>query len=95
MGILKSRQNKKFSYNPRYYRSDKEGSPFTMEHKFDKYRSTVGSNNGWKTKFTNVLEDLRRGSDKQANTRIFVIVAVLILIFLFIIDFDLTIFTQG
>jgi len=95
MGILNSRQNKKFNYNPRFYQSDKEGSPFAMEQKFDKYRSTIGSNKGWKTKFGRVLEDLRSGSDRRANLRIFIIVAIFILLFLFFIDFDLTIFTQS
>lgn len=95
MGILKSRQNKKFNYVPRFYQSDKEGSPYSMEHKFDKFRSTVGSNNGWKAKFSNVVADMRRGSDRNANRRILLIVAILVLIFLFIIDFDLTIFTPS
>ncbi len=93
MGILKTRKNKKFNYTPRYYNSDKEGSPFDIEHKFDKFRSTVGNNRGWKAKFNNVLEDIRNGSDRRANRTIFIIVAIFILIFLFIIDFDLTIFT--
>ena len=95
MGILKSRQNKKFNYTPRFYKSDKEGSPFAMEQKFDKYRSTIGSNSGWKTKFNKVVEDMRKGSDRTANRRIILIVSILILLFLYIIDFDLTIFTQS
>ena len=93
MGILKTRKNKKFNYSPRYYESDKEGSPFEMEHKFDKFRSTVGSTGGWKTKFGNVLQDLRRGSDRRAKITIFVIASILVLLFLYIIDFDLSIFT--
>lgn len=93
MGILKTRKNKKFSYSPRYYNSEKEGSPFEMEHKFDKFRSTVGSNRGWKAKFSHVLNDLRTKSDRRSNRIIFIIVAIFILLFLYIIDFDLTIFT--
>ncbi|NND63008.1 MAG: riboflavin synthase subunit beta [Flavobacteriaceae bacterium] len=93
MGILKTRKNKKFNYTPRYYNSDKEGSPFGIEHKFDKYRNTVGNNRGWKAKFSNVVSDLRNGSDRRANRTIFIIVAIFVLIFLYIIDFDLTIFT--
>ena len=48
MGILKPRKNKKFGYEPRYYENDSEGSPFQMEHKFDKYRSTVGDSKNLK-----------------------------------------------
>ncbi|NNM24305.1 MAG: riboflavin synthase subunit beta [Flavobacteriaceae bacterium] len=93
MGILKTRKNKKFNYAPRYYNSEKEGSPFEMEHRFDKYRTTVGNTNGLKGKFKNAIGDLRAGSDRRANGRIFLIVLVLVLVFLYIIDFDLTIFT--
>ena len=52
MGILKTKKNKKFGYTPRYYKNDGEGSPFQIEHKFDKFRKTVG-NNGLKTNFKN------------------------------------------
>ena len=67
----------------------------TIKYKFDKYRSTIGSNSGWKTKFNKVVEDMRKGSDRTANRRIILIVSILILLFLYIIDFDLTIFTQS
>jgi len=93
MGILKTRKNKKFNYEPRYYKSTKEGSPFGMEHKFDKYRKTVGSTGGWKTKFGNAIQDLREGSDRRGRLTIIVVILVLVLLFLYIIDFDLTIFT--
>jgi hypothetical protein len=93
MGILKTRKNKKFGYEPRYYKSTKEGSPFEMEHKFDKYRKTVGNTNGWKTKFENAIQDLREGSDRRGRLTLVVIILGLVLVFLYIIDFDLTIFT--
>lgn len=95
MGLLKRRQNKKYGYTPRYYNNDKEGSPYQMEHKFDKYRTTVGSTGGWKSKFTNAIDDLKAGSDRRAKITISIIIAVLVLIFLYIIDFDLSIFTQA
>lgn len=94
MGILKSRTNKKFSYTPRFYKSEKEGSPFQMEAKFDKFRKTTGESPSLKGKFVNAWEDLRNNSDKKTNRIILIIIAVLILIFLFIIEFDLSIFTQ-
>tara|TARA_R100000149_G_C5773992_1_gene73085 strand:+ start:211 stop:492 length:282 start_codon:yes stop_codon:yes gene_type:complete len=92
MGILKSRKNKKFDYNPRYYKNDGEGSPYSIKHKFDEYRTTVGGNSGLKSKLNTAWEDLRQSKDRRANRTIILIVAILIFIFLYIIDFDLSIF---
>ena len=92
MGLLGKRKNKKFSYKPRHYEFDGDGSPFSMEHKFDRYRTTVGDNKSLKGKFTTAWADLRQTSDKKANIRLIAIIAVLVLIFLFIIEFDLSIF---
>ncbi len=94
MGILSRRKNKRFNYKPRHYEFDGEGSPFSMEHRFDKFRSTVGDNKNLKTKFKLAWADLRESSDKNTRLRLFVIIAVLVLIFLFIIEFDLSIFYQ-
>tara|TARA_R110000787_G_scaffold43372_1_gene106407 strand:- start:16632 stop:16916 length:285 start_codon:yes stop_codon:yes gene_type:complete len=92
MGILKPRKNKKFGYEPRHYSNDGDGSPFQMEHKFDKFRTTVGDGNNLKAKFKMALEDFKSSSDKKTNKRVLLIISILILIFLFIIDFDLSIF---
>jgi len=94
MGILKTRKNKKFGYEPRYYKNDGEGSPYQIEHKFDKYRKTVGANNGLKGNFKNAWEEMRESKSKRPNRIIFFVAALLILLFLYIIDFDLTIFAQ-
>ncbi|HLV93144.1 MAG TPA: hypothetical protein VKX34_08490 [Aequorivita sp.] len=94
MGILNKRKNKKFNYKPRYFEHDGEGSPFAMEHKFDKFRTTVGESQGLKGKFKTAWADLREKSDKETNLRLIIIIAVLVLIFLFIIEFDLSIFYQ-
>ena len=90
MGLLKTRKNKKYDYTPRYYKG--EGSPYELKHKFDEFRTTVGSNKGLKTKFNNALDDYKNNPDQLANKRVLIIIGVLILIFLFIIDFDLSIF---
>jgi hypothetical protein len=94
MGILKTRKNKKFDYQPRYFDDKGEGSPFQIEHKFDKFRSTVGPNNGLKGKFVNAWGDIRDSSSRGANKTILLIIAVLVFFFLYIIDFDLSIFLQ-
>jgi len=91
MGIFKLRKNKKFDYTPRYFDDKGEGNPFEIKHKFDEYRTTVG-NYGFKAKLVNALSELKGENNKEANRRIFIIIAVLVLVFLFIIDFDLSIF---
>ncbi|MDC7995549.1 riboflavin synthase subunit beta [Altibacter sp. HG106] len=94
MGLISRRKNKKFSYEPRYYKSDKEGSPFQMEHKFDAYRKTVGSSGNLKSKFKSAFQELREGNNRKSNRLILFIAALLVFLFLYIIDFDLSIFTQ-
>lgn len=81
-----------YDYQPRYYKSDKDGNPFKIEYKFDQYRTTAGSNRGLKNKFNNVLEDSKRAGDRNVWLRMIIITSVLLIIFLYIIDFDLSIF---
>ncbi|MCG2417909.1 riboflavin synthase subunit beta [Aequorivita sp. F47161] len=92
MGLIGKRKNKKYSYKPRHYEFDGDGSPFTMGHKFDEFRTTVGENKGLKGKFTAAWADFRQSSDRNANRRLLIIISILVLLFLFIIDFDLSIF---
>jgi len=95
MGVLKTRKNKKFDYTPRYFDDKGEGSPYQIEHKFDKFRKTVGDNKNFKGKLVNAWEDLRDSSNRDSNRRVLVIAAILIFIFLYIIDFDLSIFSRN
>ncbi|PIB32402.1 riboflavin synthase subunit beta [Gaetbulibacter sp. 5U11] len=90
MGFLSKRKNKKFDYTPRFYKG--EGNPFEIKHKFDEHRTTVGDNPNLKQKFNNAIEDLKNNTDKTANRRIVLIVAILVFLFLLIIGFDLSIF---
>lgn len=92
MGLIGKRKNKKFNYKPRHYEFDGEGSPFSMGHKFDQFRTTVGDNKGLKGKFKTAWSDLRQTSDRKTSRRLIIIIAVLVLLFLFIIEFDLSIF---
>lgn len=91
MGFF-GKRNRDYDYQPRYYKSDKEGNPFKIEYKFDQYRSTVGSNRGLKRKLNNVLADSKRQGDRNMRIRLFVIISILVVVFLYIIDFDLSIF---
>jgi hypothetical protein len=88
MGFLKRTHNK-FDYKPRYYKG--EGSPYKIDYKFDKFRSTTGKNKSLKAKFNAAFDDLKN-SDKSVNKTLFIIIAILVFIFLYIIDFDLSIF---
>ncbi len=88
MGLFKLRKNKKFNYEPRYYKG--ESSPFEIKHKFDDQRVTIQKTN-LKGKFKNALEDVKN-SDRQTNSRIGVILLILVFVFLWFIDFDLSIF---
>ncbi|MGB1284427.1 MAG: riboflavin synthase subunit beta [Polaribacter sp.] len=87
MGFLK-RTNKKFDYQPRYY---KGGNPYKIEHKFDEFRVTAGKSKGLKAKFNDALDELKN-SDKGVNKTILYIIFILVFIFLYIIDFDVSIF---
>lgn len=95
MGLFKAKNNKKFGYTPRYYESDKEGSPFQIEQKFDKFRKTIGNEKGLKGKFMDAIDDFKSQTDKQTSRRILLISVILLLLFLVIIDFDLTIFYKN
>ena len=88
MGLFKLRKNKKFNYEPRYYKG--ESTPFEIKHKFDDQRVTIQKTN-IKGKFKNALEDVKN-SDRQTNSRIGVILLILVFVFLWFIDFDLSIF---
>ncbi|UPS91609.1 riboflavin synthase subunit beta [Bizionia sp. M204] len=89
MGVFSKRKNKKYSYTPRYYKGDE--NPYEIKHKFDDFRSTVGSSGGLKTKI-NTADDYKNNADEHANRRVLIIIAVLVFIFLLIIGFDLSIF---
>ncbi len=89
--FIKHRKNKKFSYTPRFYEHDGEGSPFQIEPRFDKFRKTMDKG-GIKQNFASGMEDLKT-SDPGVTRRLLIIIAALVLLFLYFIDFDLSIFT--
>jgi len=94
MGIFKTRKNKKFSYSPRYWNDNGEGSPYQMGNRFDKYRSTLGGNKNLKDKFVSAWEDLKYNEDRNVSKRVLWIFLILLFLFLVLIDFDLSIFTS-
>jgi hypothetical protein len=89
MGIFKTKKNKRYSYTPRFYKSER--SPFEIKHKFDDQRVTIEKTN-LKGMFTNAINDFKTNPNSIANKRVFIIILILIFVFLWIIDFDLSIF---
>jgi len=90
--ITRLRRNKKFEYAPRYFDDEGKGSPFKIEPKLDKYRTTLNAPRGLKGKFGNALADARRKGDRNLKIRMGIILSILVLIVLYILDFDLSIF---
>lgn len=88
MGLFKLKKNKRFNYEPRFYKSS--ANPFEIKHKFDEQRTTIEKTN-LKTTLKTALNDLKNKDQKSTNI-IIVVTVVLSFIFLWIIDFDLTIF---
>lgn len=88
----KLRKNKQYGYKPRYYKDDGEGNPFKIQHKLDRYRSTVDAPGGIKSRWKSAMADRRRAGDRNLKIRLIVILLILLLIVLYILDFDLSIF---
>ncbi len=96
MGALIRRKNKKFDYNPRYYKNKTEDgdnvNPYKIKGKFDDYRNTLGKSGGLKSRFRLAVDDLKSEQSKTSVRIIIITIAILVLLFLFFIDFDLSIF---
>ena len=94
MGIVK-RTNKKYDYQPRYYKSDKEGSPFKIEGRFDEHRKTLVTGGNLKKRFLTAWDELQENKKRGYNKTIALIFIILVFLFLWIIDFDLSVFTAS
>jgi hypothetical protein len=92
MSIFKTRENKKFSYTPRYYKRDGGNNPFKIEGKFDQYRSTIENPSGIKGKLVKAVNEWKTSQDRTNEKRVFLIALVLLVLFLWLIDFDFSIF---
>lgn len=88
MGLMKLKKNKKYNYQPRYYKGD----GFELKHKFDDQRTTINPAKGIKGKFNAAVDDYRNNNDKNVNRRVLLIIGILVFLFLLIIGFDLSIF---
>lgn len=90
MGFLGRRTNKRFEYNPRFYKGKK--NPYGIEHMFDDFRHTAHQGRGLIGRWYSAMFDANSEGDSRVWIRLGFIVAVLLLIALYILDFDLTIF---
>lgn len=89
--MIVRRKNKKYNYEPRFYKSTDDQRPFEIRHKFDDQRTTIEVG-GIKDRFNTAVNDYKSGIDIGVKRRLYIIIAILVLLFLWIIDFDLSIF---
>ena len=86
MGLFKLKKNKRYSYSGRFSEDNsylgKHSVPKKIKSKFDDYRSTVGDDNNFRTKFRNAIEDYKKGSEKSVKIRLVIILSILISLFL-------------
>ncbi|MEH6408117.1 MAG: hypothetical protein V7767_12630 [Leeuwenhoekiella sp.] len=93
VNILKSKQNSRFNYTPRYYKGKDIGNPYAFDSKFNKYRDATNAND-YRAQWTEARKSSRNRGNRVINRTIVYIIIILIFLFLYIIDFDLSIFSQ-
>tara|TARA_X000000368_G_scaffold400349_1_gene372142 strand:- start:513 stop:797 length:285 start_codon:yes stop_codon:yes gene_type:complete len=91
VNLFKLGKNKRFNYNPRYYKDNSNEAIYQFDSVYTKKRNRRSSADiASKWKEERILQ--RNRANRSFSKIIFLIVLALILIFLFIIDFDLSIF---
>ena len=93
VNLFKLEKNKRFSYNPRYYKEKAIQNIYAFDSAFIKNRnftSSVDISSQWKV----ARLSYRNRSNRNFSTTIIVIALDLVLIFLFVSDFDLSIFSK-
>ena len=91
VNLFKLEKNKRFTYNPRYYKDKSVDNIYDFESVYSKNRTSTSSadiSSQWKE--ARIMH--RNRSNSSFSKVIIVIVLLLVLVFLFIIDFDLSIF---
>ena len=91
VNLFKLEKNKRFNYNPRYYKEKSVQNIYAFDSIFSKNRNYTSSSD-FSSKWKEERLSYRNRSNKNFSTKIIVIASILVLIFLFIIDFDLSIF---
>ena len=91
VNLFKLEKNKRFNYNPRYYKEKSIENIYDFDSVYSKRRSSNNQSDissHWKE--ARLIH--RNSSNRDFSKSIIGIALVLFLIFLFIIDFDLSIF---
>ena len=91
VNLFKLEKNKRFNYNPRYYKEKSVQNIYAFDSIYSKNRNFTSSSDV-SSKWKEARLSYRNRSNKKFSTKIIVIASILVLIFLFIIDFDLSIF---
>tara|TARA_B100001093_G_scaffold204034_1_gene196103 strand:+ start:11302 stop:11586 length:285 start_codon:yes stop_codon:yes gene_type:complete len=91
VNFFKLSRNKRFNYNPRYYKDNSNEAIYQFDSVYTKHRNKRNAadlSSKWRE--DRILQ--RNRANRHFSKSIVLIAIVLILIFLFIIDFDLSIF---
>jgi len=91
VNLFKLEKNKRFSYNPRYYKQKSIENIYDFDSIYSKNRNSTSLSDissHWKD--ARLMH--RNTSNSNFSKNIIGITLVLVLVFLFIIDFDLSIF---
>ncbi len=98
ISLFKLGKNKRFNYNPRYYKEKSIKNSIDGYSKIMNFDSVYSKNRNIRSsadissKWKEARLTHRNRSNRKFSSRIIIIALVLLLIFLFIIDFDFSIF---
>ncbi|MBU86952.1 MAG: hypothetical protein CMC53_02565 [Flavobacteriaceae bacterium] len=91
INLFKLGKNKRFNYNPRYFKDDAKKNIYSIDSVYQKNRDSRSSADisfQWKQ----VRLNSRNRNNRFFSSRILIIILVLLFLFLIIIDFDISIF---
>ncbi len=91
VSLFKLGKNKRFNYNPRYFKEKSTHNIYSFDSAYSKNRnfnSSADVSSHWKQSRLNQ----RNRSNRNFSTRVVIIALILISISLYVIDFDLSIF---
>lgn len=91
INLFKLGKNKRFNYNPRYFKDHTKKNIYSIDSAYQKnrdFRSSADISYQWKQARLNS----RNRKNKFFSSRILIIIFVLLFLFLILIDFDISIF---
>ncbi len=91
ISLFKLGKNKRFNYNPRYFKEKSINNIYSFDSVYSKNRNITSSadiSSRWKESRLSH----RNRSNRKFSKRIIIIALILIAFFLYLIDFDLSVF---